>query len=224
MFCRRPRRRPRADPTRKGSGARRSHPADACHTVRRAPSGPVPPARLAQPDGRGRLARGQPEGGAPLARHIGLTGAHGIEDKSIPISARGALVHCAGINSFPGATCAEDGKEVGDSEATVPGSRFGPQALRRVPALHTPCTCAKAADLREQMTLCIAGDVHSTSAKLEKPFNQIGHAVGHVCSSGWVRVIVVGDPSLGCVCGRGIVECRSNNDRDRGYRPPCRHP
>jgi agmatinase len=131
--------------------------------------GPDAVAGLAKHEGRGGYPRG------PLGRGTALGAAHGpdrggqIEDKSIPTFARGELPHYAGINTFLKAPYAEDVLEVANYDATVlgipfdggttyrPGTRFGPQGVRKISALYTPYNYEMAVDLREQMTLCDAG-------------------------------------------------------------------
>lgn len=84
------------------------------------------------------------------ALKVGLPGAESIEDKSIPTFARGELPHYAGINTFLKAPYIEDVKLVGNYDAAIlgvpfdggttyrPGTRFGPQGVRKISALYTP--------------------------------------------------------------------------------------
>jgi agmatinase len=90
-----------------------------------------------------------------------------------------------------------------------PGTRFGPQAMRRISALYTPYNFELGVDLREQMTLCDAGDVFTIPANIEKTFDQISRAVAHVTSSGALPIILGGDHSIGFPCVRGIAQCTS---------------
>ena len=155
------------------------------------------------------------------ALRMGLTGSDSIEDKSIPTFARGELPHYAGINTFLKAPYAEDVTEVGDYDATVlgipfdggttyrAGTRFGPQGLRKISALYTPYNYEMAVDLREQMTLCDAGDVFTIPANIEKTFDQITRGVSHVASSGSLPIMIGGDHSIGFPCVRGIAQCTS---------------
>lgn len=155
------------------------------------------------------------------ALRMGLTGADSIEDKSIPTFARGELPHYAGINTFLKAPYAEDVTEVGDYDATVlgipfdggttyrSGTRFGPQGVRKISALYTPYNYEMSVDLREQMSLCDAGDVFTIPANIEKSFDQISRAVSHVASSGSLPIMIGGDHSIGFPCVRGIAECTS---------------
>ncbi|NMM44931.1 agmatinase family protein [Rhodospirillaceae bacterium KN72] len=155
------------------------------------------------------------------ALRMGLTGSNSLEDKSIPTFARGELPHYAGINTFLKAPYAEDVQEVGQYDATVlgvpfdggttyrPGTRFGPQGLRKISALYTPYNYEMAVDLREQMTLCDAGDVFTIPGNIEKSFDQISRACAHVFSSGSMPIIIGGDHSIGYPTVRGIAECTS---------------
>ncbi|MEM9756180.1 MAG: arginase family protein, partial [Pseudomonadota bacterium] len=141
------------------------------------------------------------------ALRMGLTGADSVEDPSIPTFARGELPHYAGINTFLKAPYAEDVTQVGQYDATLlgipfdggttyrPGTRFGPQALRRISALYTPYNYELGVDLREQMTMCDAGDVFTIPANIEKSFDQISRAVSHVASSGSLPIMIGGDHS-----------------------------
>jgi agmatinase len=151
----------------------------------------------------------------------GLAGADSVTDKSIPTFARGELPHFAGINTFLKAPYVENVREVGKYDAAIigvpfdggttyrPGTRFGPQAMRRISALYTPYNYELGVDLREQMTLCDAGDVFTIPANLEKSFDQISRAVAHVFSSGAMPVILGGDHSIGFPTVRGLAQCTS---------------
>ncbi len=95
-----------------------------------------------------------------------------------------------------------------DSGTTYrPGTRFGPQGIRRISALYTPYNYELGVDLREQMTLCDVGDVFTIPANLEKSFDQISRGVAHVFSSGALPVMLGGDHSIGFPCVRGIAQC-----------------
>ena len=160
---------------------------------------------------------------AELERNLkfGLTAADSIGDRTISTFARGELPHFAGINTFLKAPYAEDVKTVGNYDAAImgvpfdggttyrPGTRFGPQGMRRISALYTPYNYDLGVDLREQMTMCDAGDVFTIPANLEKSFDQISRGVSHVFSSGAMPVILGGDHSIGFPTVRGIAQCTS---------------
>eukprot|EP00522_Entomoneis_paludosa_P008778 CAMPEP_0172447752 /NCGR_PEP_ID=MMETSP1065-20121228/6979_1 /TAXON_ID=265537 /ORGANISM="Amphiprora paludosa, Strain CCMP125" /LENGTH=407 /DNA_ID=CAMNT_0013199119 /DNA_START=67 /DNA_END=1290 /DNA_ORIENTATION=- len=154
---------------------------------------------------------------------MGLPGASSIDDKTIPTFSRGELPHFAGINTFMKAPFVEDVRNVGAYDATVvgvpfdggctyrAGTRFGPQGIRRISALYTPYNYERGIDLREQMSLCDAGDVFTIPANLEKSFDQISNAVAHIASSGSMPIILGGDHSIGFPTVRGIASCTTKN-------------
>jgi len=155
------------------------------------------------------------------ALRMGLTGAESLEDRSIPTFARGENPHFAGINTFLKAPYVEDVTQVKHYDATVlgapfdsgatyrPGTRFGPQGLRKISALYTPYNYETGVDLREQMTLCDAGDIFTIPGNIEKTFDQVSRAVSYVFSAGSFPIIIGGDHSLGFPTIRGIAECTS---------------
>ena len=154
---------------------------------------------------------------------MGLPGASSIEDKTIPTFSRGELPHYAGINTFLKAPFIEDARRVKDFDVTVvgvpfdggctyrPGTRFGPQGIRRISALYTPYNYEKGIDLREQMTLCDVGDVFTIPANIEKTFDQISNAIAHISSTGSIPLIMGGDHSIGFPTVRGIASVTSKN-------------
>jgi agmatinase len=130
----------------------------------------------------------------PTRNQAGFTGAESIEDRSISTFARGELPHYAGISTFMKAPYVENVHDAGRYDAAVvgvpfdggttfrPGTRFGPQGIRRISGLYTPYNFEIGVDLREQMTMCDLGDVFTIPANLEKTFYQISRAVAHVFS------------------------------------------
>ena len=122
----------------------------------------------------------------------GLEAAESIQDRRIPTFSRGELPHYAGINTFLKAPYLEDVRLVGNYDVAVigvphdsgttyrPGTRFGPQGIRRISALYTPYNFELGVDLREQITLCDVGDIFTIPANNEKSFDQISKGVAHV--------------------------------------------
>jgi agmatinase len=153
---------------------------------------------------------------------MGLTGAESIEDRSIPTFARGELPHYAGINTFLKAPYAEDVTEVGHYDATVlgipfdggttyrPGTRFGPQALRKISALYTPL------QLRDGDRPARADDACAMRATCS-PFRPISRRASTRSAAPWrmcfpagsLPVMIGGDHSIGFPCVRGIAQCTS---------------
>jgi len=154
-------------------------------------------------------------------KKLGLEAAPSIEDRGISTFARGELPHFAGINTFLKAPYVEDVHQIHRYDACIlgvpfdggttyrPGARFGPQGMRRISALYTPYNYELGVDLREQMTLCDAGDVFVIPANIEKTFDQISQAMAHVFSSGSMPVVMGGDHSIGFPTVRGIAQCTS---------------
>jgi agmatinase len=151
------------------------------------------------------------------ALRYGLEAAESIEDRTISCFSRGELPHYAGINTFLKVPFLEDVRRVGEYDVAfmgVPfdigttyrsGTRFGPQAIRRISSLYTPYNYEIGVDLRESLKMCDVGDVF-TIANIEKSFDQITKAVSHVFGSGTMPIIFGGDHSIGYPCVRGIAE------------------
>jgi agmatinase len=156
-----------------------------------------------------------------MGLEFGLPGASSIQDKTISTFSRGELPHFAGINTFMKAPYVEDVRKVGNFDATIvgvpfdggctyrSGTRFGPQGIRRISALYTPYNYERGIDLREQMSLCDAGDVFTIPANIEKSFDQISNAIAHIASSGSMPIILGGDHSIGFPTVRGLASVTS---------------
>jgi agmatinase len=164
---------------------------------------------------------------------LGLEAADSIRDRSIPTFSRGELPHYAGINTFLKAPYVEDVHKVGEYDVAVvgvphdsgttyrPGTRFGPQGIRRISALYTPYSFELGIDLREQLTLCDLGDIFTIPANNEKSFDQISKGIAHIFSSGAFPIILGGDHSIGYPTVRGI--CRHLGDKKMGIIHFDRH-
>src|SRR6266540_2259504 len=154
---------------------------------------------------------------------LGLPGADSINDKRIPTFSRGELPHFAGINTFLKAPYVEDVRTVGEYDVGVlgaphdagttyrPGTRFGPQAMRRISCLYGPYSFERGVDLRESITIGDLGDVFTIPANIEKTFDQISKAVSHVYASGAFPVVLGGDHSIGYPTLRGVAEHLTGN-------------
>ncbi|MEC8214862.1 MAG: agmatinase [Cyanobacteriota bacterium] len=167
------------------------------------------------------------------ARDFGLDAAASIVDRRISTFSRGELPHYAGINTFMKAPYLEDVNQVGNYDVAVlgvphdsgttyrPGTRFGPQGIRRISALYTPYNYEMGVDLREQIRLCDVGDIFTIPANNEKSFDQISKGVAHVFASGAFPIILGGDHSIGFPTVRGV--CRHLGDRKVGIIHFDRH-
>ena len=149
-------------------------------------------------------------------KELGLEAAPSIEDRTISTFARGELPHFAGINTFLKMPYVEDVHKAGQYDVAVfgipldtgttyrPGTRFGPQGIRKISALYGTYYFEMGVDLREQITMCDLGDVFVIPANIEKAFDQISRAVSHVFASGTFPIMLGGDHSIGYPCVRGI--------------------
>lgn len=167
------------------------------------------------------------------AHRWGLEAAESIVDRRISTFSRGELPHFAGINTFMKAPYIEDVNRVGEFDVAVlgvphdsgttyrPGTRFGPQGIRRISALYTPYNYEMGVDLREQIRLCDVGDIFTIPANNEKSFDQISKGVAHVFASGAFPIILGGDHSIGFPTVRGV--CRHLGDKKVGIIHFDRH-
>ncbi len=167
------------------------------------------------------------------ALKYGLEAAASIQDRSISTFSRGELPHFAGINTFLKAPYLEDVRRAGDYDVVVvgvphdsgttyrPGTRFGPQGIRRISALYTPYNFEFGVDLREQITLADVGDIFTIPANNEKSFDQISKGVAHLFASGAFPIILGGDHSIGYPTVRGL--CRHLGSKKVGIIHFDRH-
>jgi agmatinase len=147
---------------------------------------------------------------------LGLPAADSIVDRRIPTFSRGELPHYAGINTFMKAPYLEDVRRCGEYDVAVlgvpldagttyrPGTRFGPQGMRQISALYGTYSFELAVDLRETISICDLGDVFTIPGNIEKSFDQIDKATGHVYASGALPVVLGGDHSIGYPTVRGV--------------------
>lgn len=148
-------------------------------------------------------------------QQLGLPAADSIGDRSITTFSRGELPHYAGINTLLKTRYLEDARQVGNYDVAflgIPfdigttyrsGTRFGPQAMRRISALYTTYFYELGVDLVEAIKMCDLGDVY-TIGNIEKSFDQVSRAVSHVYASGCFPFLMGGDHSLGYPNVRGI--------------------
>ncbi len=167
------------------------------------------------------------------AQQQGLQAAGSIRDRTISTFSRGELPHFAGINTFLKAPYVEDVHQVGNYDVAVfgvphdsgttyrPGTRFGPQGIRKISALYTPYNFELGIDLREQIKMCDIGDIFTIPANNEKSFDQISKGMAHIFNSGAFPIALGGDHSIGYPTVRGI--CRHLGDKRLGIIHFDRH-
>ena len=185
-----------------------------------------------RPDRDGHWAQ-QAEARLPDRRHreelerglaFGLEAADSITDRTLPTFARGEIPHFAGERgTFMKCPYVEDVHEVGDAEVAIfgapldagttyrPGTRFGPQGIRRATNLFGTYNFDLGVDLREQLNMVDIGDICTIPGNLEKSFDQISKAMSHVVSNGVFPVVLGGDHSIGYPTIRGIAPHMDGN-------------
>jgi agmatinase len=143
------------------------------------------------------------------ALEFGLEAAPSVNDRTITTFSRGHQPAFAGINTFLKAPFIEDIHEIGRHQVAVvgapfdmgttyrPGTRFGPQAIRRISALYDSYSVDLAVDLQEELDLVDAGDVFVIPSNIEKSFDQIDRAVSFIVGKGVFPVVLGGDHSIG---------------------------
>src|SRR5437016_1472867 len=127
----------------------------------------------------------------------GLEAAESITDRNISTFVRGELPHFAGeTGTFLKCPYLEDVHEVKDAEVAIfgapldtgttyrPGTRFGPQGIRRATNLFGTYSYEYGVDLREQLNVVDIGDIFTIPANLEKSFDQISRGIGWVVEQG----------------------------------------
>ena len=155
---------------------------------------------------------------------LGLAAAPTIVDRRISTFVRGELPHFAGeTGTFLKAPFMADVHHVGDAEVAFfgvpldtgatyrPGTRFGPQGIRRATNLFGTYSYELGVDLREQVNMVDIGDVFTIPGNLEKSFDQISQAMAHVAQSGAMPVVLGGDHSIGFPTIRGLAPYLDGN-------------
>ena len=122
-------------------------------------------------DNLGRISQTKQEEEIARSLELGLEAAASINDRSISLFSRGQQPAFAGINTFMKTRYCEDIRKVGNYEAAFvgipfdtgttyrPGTRFGPQAVRRISAVYDGYSVDGGVDLPEELDLCDAGDI-----------------------------------------------------------------
>ncbi|MBX7454677.1 agmatinase family protein [Mycolicibacterium sp. 3033] len=154
----------------------------------------------------------------------GLEAAPTINDRTISTFVRGEKPHFAGERgTFLKCPFIEDVNEVDDAEVAVfgvpldagatyrPGTRFGPQGIRRSTNLFGTYNYETGVDLREQLNIVDIGDVFTIPGNLEKSFDQISQAMAHVASKGVMPIVLGGDHSIGFPTIRGLAPYMEGN-------------
>jgi agmatinase len=152
---------------------------------------------------------------AQQALEYGLESAGSIRDRSISLFDRGFNTFSGG-GQFMGAPFLEDMRLLGSQDVAIvgvpldcgttyrSGTRWGPQAIRRISLLGTGYNPSMGVDLVESLNMVDAGDVNVIPANIEKSFDQIDKAVSYIHERAVFPVILGGDHSIGYPDIRGL--------------------
>jgi agmatinase len=142
------------------------------------------------------------------ALEYGLESAASIRDRKIPLFNRSAAGY-SNSGRFLGAPFLEDMRNLGGQDVAfigVPldtgttfrsGTRFGPEAMRRMSSLGHGYNPEMGVDLIESLAMVDVGDVSVIPANIEKSFDQVARAIGYLTEREVFPVVLGGDHSIG---------------------------
>lgn len=145
---------------------------------------------------------------AEQAKLYGLEAAPSIVDRSLTLFRREPW-SLGGGSTFMQAPFLQDLRQLGGQDVVVvgvpldagttyrSGTRFGPEALRRVSSLGYGYNPERGADLRESLNMVDVGDIQVIPANIEKSFDQIALAIGYITERSVFPVVLGGDHSIG---------------------------
>lgn len=146
---------------------------------------------------------------------VGLESAWSVKDRTISLFNRSYRTW-SHSGTFLGQPFLEDMRELGGQDVAIlgvpldtgttfrAGTRFGPQAMRRMSALSSGYNFELGVDLKESLRIVDAGDVNVIPANIEKSFDQIDKAVAYLHERAVFPVILGGDHSIGYPDIRGM--------------------
>ncbi len=145
----------------------------------------------------------------------GLESAASINDRSIPLFSR-SRPRYSSSGTFLGVAYQEDMRALDgvhvafvgaplDAGTTYrSGTRFGPQALRKMSGLPGGYNFEFGVDLHESLDMVDCGDITVIPANIEKSFDQIDKAVAYIHEREIFPIILGGDHSIGYPDVRGL--------------------
>jgi agmatinase len=149
---------------------------------------------------------------------LGLEAAPSINDRNISLFSRGLDPQFAGINTFLKSPYCEDIRQIGQYDVAFfgapfdmgttyrPGTRYGPEAVRRISGVYDSYSPDLGMDLLEEITIGDAGDIFVIPSNIEKTFDQIDLGVSHIMDAGAFPVILGGDHSIGYPDAKAIAK------------------
>jgi agmatinase len=144
----------------------------------------------------------------------GLESAESIRDRSIPLFSRGRWRF--GSGAFMNCDMLDDMRQLGGQDVVIvgapydggttyrSGTRFGPQAMRRISALASGYNPGLGVDLVDSVNMVDAGDISVIPANIEKTFDQIAKAVSYCAEREVFPIVLGGDHSIGYPDVRGL--------------------
>lgn len=157
-----------------------------------------------------------------LALEHGLESAESIRDREIPLFNRGQWGF-SNTGTFMRVPFLHDMRELGGQDVAfvgVPldtgttfrsGTRWGPEAMRRISSLGGGANLVLGVDLVESLDMVDVGDVSVIPANIEKSFDQIDKAIGFIIERGVFPVVLGGDHSIGYPDIRGLARYIDGN-------------
>jgi len=145
---------------------------------------------------------------AEQAKLDGLEAASSIVDRSLTLFRREPWT-MGGGSTFMQAPFLQDMRQLGGQDVAIvgapldtgttyrPGTRFGPDAIRRISALGYGYNPERGIDLRESLYMADVGDIQVIPANIEKSFDQIALAIGYITERSVFPVVLGGDHSIG---------------------------
>lgn len=146
-------------------------------------------------------------------REYGIDAAESIRDRKISLFARGRR---SNNGTFQGVDFLEDMRKLSSQDVVVmgapydggttfrPGTRFGPEAMRRISGLTGGYNAGLGVDLTESLDMVDAGNITVIPGNLEKSFDQIAKGVAYAAERGVFPVVLGGDHSIGYPDVRGL--------------------
>jgi agmatinase len=148
----------------------------------------------------------------------GLESADSIKDRSISLFSRAGGVFFGGGSPFMSVPLLEDMRTLGGQDVAIigvpldcgttfrSGTRWGPQAIRRMSQLSDGYNPSLGVDLVESLQMVDVGDINIIPANIEKSFDQIARAVSYVHERSVFPVMLGGDHSIGYADVRGLAQ------------------
>ena len=144
----------------------------------------------------------------------GLESAESIRDRSITLFSRGRWRFNSG--SFMNCDFLDDMRQLSGQDVVImgapydggttyrSGTRFGPQAMRRISSLASGYNPGMGVDLVDSLRMVDAGDIAVIPSNIEKTFDQIAKAISYAAEREVFPIVLGGDHAIGYPDVRGL--------------------